>query len=216
MSAITLPQPFVSPAPIPATSTPPTTTPSPDLIARLYRLTVRQYDQMIASAIIAEKERVELIEGLLVAKMGRNRPHVQAGNKGFRAIERVLSGAWHVRKEDPIVVSDRSKPEPDLAVVRGEIEDYDQRDVMAADVALVVEIAESSLAVDRTDMTRVYSANGIPVYWIVNLIDHQLEIYTDPTPDGYRTTKILDASQNVVLILDGVEVGPIAVADLLS
>jgi Uma2 family endonuclease len=216
MSAIILPQPFVSPVPVPATSTSPTTTPSPDLIARLYRLTVRQYDQMIASAIIAEEEPVELIEGLLVAKMGRNRPHVQAGKKGFRAIERVLPGGWHVSKEDPIVVSDGSKPEPDLAVVRGEIEGYDQRDVTASDVALVIEIAESSLSVDRTDMNRIYSANGIPVYWIVNLIDHQLEIYTDPTPAGYRTTKVLDANQNVELILDGVEVGPIAVADLLS
>jgi hypothetical protein len=53
------------------------------------------------------------------------------------------------------------------------------------------------------------------VYWIVNLVDHQLELYADPTPDGYRTIKIVDADQNVALILDGVEVGPIAVADLL-
>ena len=107
-------------------------------------------------------------------------------------------------KEDPIVVSDRSKPEPDLAVVRGEIEDYDQRDMTAADLGLVVEIAASSLSVDRTEMTRIYSASLIPMYWIVNLIDHQLEVYTDPTPDGYRTTKIQDANQNVVLVLDGV------------
>jgi Uma2 family endonuclease len=215
MSAITAPLPAISQVCPPANAPPPLATPSPDLIARLYRLTVGQYDQIIASGIIAENERVELIEGLLVAKMGRNRPHVQAGSKGLRVIDRVLPATWHARKEDPIIVSDGSKPEPDLAVVRGEIEDYDHRDVMATDVGLVVEIAESSLSADRIEMKRIYSASGIPAYWIVNLIDRQLEVYTDPTQDGYRTTRILDANQTVELILDGVEVATIAVASLL-
>jgi len=215
MSATTVPQPARSQVCPPPNATPPFASPSPDLIARLYRLTVGQYDQIIASGIMAENERVELIEGLLVAKMGRNRPHVQAGNKSFRVIDRVLPSAWHARKEDPVVVSDGSKPEPDLTMVRGKIDDYDHRDVRAADVALVVEIAESSLSVDRIEMKRIYSASGIPAYWIVNLIDRQLEVYTDPTQDGYRTTRILDANQSVELILDRVEMATIAVASLL-
>jgi Uma2 family endonuclease len=215
MSAITVAQPTVPNVHAPSAATPSTAPPSPDLIARLFRLTVGQYDKIVASGIIAEIKRVELIEGLLVAKMGRNRPHVQSGKRGFRAIERLLPAGWHVSKEDPVVVSEGSKPEPDLSVVRGEIEDFDHRDVTAADVALVVEIAESSLSVDRLEMKRIYSASRIPVYWIVNLIDRQLEVYTDPDRGEYRTTTILNADQNVEIILDGVAVGSIAVADLL-
>jgi Uma2 family endonuclease len=193
----------------------PTTTPSPELTSGLYRITVRQYDRMIDDGSIAEDDRVVLIEGLLVNKMGRKRPHIVAGNKGLRMLSGIIPRGWYVAKEDPIVVSDWSKPEPDLAVVRGQAEDYIERDVRAADVALVVEIAESSLAVDRTDMTRVYAASEIPIYWIVNLVDQQLEVYSDPGPISYSSVLILKPGEDVRVIIDGVEIGWIAVADML-
>jgi Uma2 family endonuclease len=197
------------------TVTPPSITPSPQLASGLYRLTVRQYDRMIDDGTIVEDNRVELIEGLLVNRMGRKRPHIVAGNKGLRLLSGIVPNGWYVAKEDPIVVSDWSKPEPDLAVVRGQAEDYIERDVMAADVALVVEIAESSLAADQTDMTRVYAASDIPIYWIVNLVDRQLEVYSNPGPNGYSSVLILKPGQDLPVIIDGVEVGRIAVADML-
>jgi Uma2 family endonuclease len=170
---------------------------------------------MIQAGLIGEKAKVELIEGLLVTKTGRNRPHVVAGKKGLRTLERVIPPGWHVAKEDPIVVSDWSKPEPDLAIVRGEIEDYEQRDVMAADVALVVEIADSSLSADQEDMTRVYGASGIPVFWIVNLVDRQLEVDSDPSPEGYRSSQVLKTGQDVAVVIGGVEVSRIDVSQIL-
>jgi Uma2 family endonuclease len=193
------------------TSLPPT---SP-LLPRLYRLTVSQYDRMIRCGIIGEKDRIELIEELLVTRMAKNPPHVVAGKKGLRTLDRILPPGWHVAKVDPIVASDWSKPEPDLSIVRGQPEDYLSRDVMAADVALVIEIAESSLSTDRTEMMRVYAASGIPVYWIVNLIDAQVEVYTVPGPAGYQGRQELRPGQDVPVIVDGVEVGRIPVADLL-
>ena len=168
-------------------STRPTTTPSPELTSGLYRMTVHQYDRMIDDGSIAEDDRVELIEGLLLNKMGRKRPHIVAGNKGLRMLSGIVPNGWYVAKEDPIVVSDWSKPEPDLAVVRGQAEDYIERDVTATDVALVIEIAESSLAIDQTDMTRVYAASEIPFYWIVNLVGRQLEVYSNPGPISYSS-----------------------------
>jgi Uma2 family endonuclease len=188
---------------------------SPSLATGLYRFSVSQYDQMIENRTIAEDERTELIEGLLVKKMGRNRPHVQAGNKGFWALSRILPGGWHVRKEDPIVVSEWSKPEPDLAVVRGEIADYDQRDVTAADLALVVEIAESSLSADQPDMTRVYSASGIPMYWIINLVERRVEVYSEPGPDGYQSCQMMAHGQEIAVVIGAVEIGRIAVGQML-
>jgi len=203
------------------TQTPPETSPTPavdasaDLVHSLYRLTVRQFDQMIADGSIPEDDPVELIEGLLVKKMSRNPPHIVSAKKGLRALSLIIPGGWHVAKEDPIVASDLSKPEPDLAVVRGVAEDYAERDVTAADVALAIEIAVSSLSRDRTVRFHVYSASGIPVYWIVNLIDGQVEVYTGPGPDGYRSSLILKPGQDVPVLIAGSEVGRVAVTDLL-
>jgi Uma2 family endonuclease len=198
-----------------ASLAPPTDAPGAWLAASLYRLTVQQFDRMILDGTIADSDRVELIEGLLVTKMGRNRPHVQAGNKGFWTLARILGPGWHVRKEDPVVVSEWSKPEPDLAVVRGEVADYDNRDVTAADVAMAVEVADSSLSADRDDMARVYSGGGIPVYWVVNLVDRQIEVYTGPGPAGHAVKNVFGLNQDVVVVIDGVEIGRIAVAEMM-
>ena len=210
MATITPAQPTV------LTASPPSISPvGRELVSKRYRLSVRQYEKMTAAGVIAEDDPLELIEGLLVTKMSRNRPHIVAGNKGLKVLSRILPPGWHVAKEDPIVASDWSKPEPDLAIVRGDAEDYLDHDVTASDVALVIEIAESSLSIDQKDMARVYSTSGIPVYWIVNLIDHQGEVYTAPGPDGYHSSEILKPGQEVAVLIDGVEAGRIAVADIL-
>jgi Uma2 family endonuclease len=194
---------------------PPTDAPGPWLASSLYRLTVQQFDRMILNGTIADADRVELIEGLLVTKMGRNRPHVQAGNKGFWTLARMLGPGWHVRKEDPVVISEWSKPEPDLAVVRGEVADYDNRDVTAADVALVVEIADSSLSADQKEMARVYAASGISVYWIVNLVDRQVEVHSGPEPAGYAVATVFRLNQDIDIVIDGDHLGRIAVAEMI-
>jgi len=190
------------------------TTP-PEAFPGLYRLTVAQYDRMIRDGMIGENERVELIEGLLVTKMGRNRPHIVAGKIGFDAFTRLVLAGWHVAKEDPVVVADWSKPEPELAIVRGRAHDYLDRDVAAADVALVVEIAESTLSADRSEMTKVYAHAGIPVYWIVNLVDQQVEVYTEAGPDGYQSRLDFRLGQDVPVAIEGREVGRIPVAEIL-
>jgi Uma2 family endonuclease len=199
----------------PASSIPPRILPGRELCSVLYRLTVQQYDRMIHDGIIREADKVELIEGLVATKMGRNRPHVQAGVRGLRLLSALVPAKWHVRKEDPIVTSDWSKPEPDLAVVRGRDEDYDERDVTAADVALVVEIADSSLSADQQDMARVYAAVGIAIYWIIKIVEQQVEVYSDPGSAGYQSTQILKPSQNVPVVIDGLPIGQIAVSELL-
>jgi Uma2 family endonuclease len=81
-------------------------------------------------------------------------------------------------------------------------------------VALVVEVAQSSLAQDRA-MIRVYGKAGIPSYWLVNLVDRQVEVYSDPRPDGYATRDDYRSGQAVPVVLDGVVVGFITVDDML-
>jgi Uma2 family endonuclease len=171
---------------------------------------------MVEESTPGDLDDVELIDGLLVTKMSRNRPHVQAGRLGLAALMKIVPDGWHVAKGDPIVASDWSKPEPDLALVRGRVVDFATRDVTSQDVGLVVEIAASSLAVDRDVMGRLYAAGGIPAYWIVNLVDGLVEVYGDPDPSqGYRTRTDYRRGDSIPVVADGRALGVAAVDDLL-
>jgi hypothetical protein len=92
----------------------------------IYRLTVAQYEAMASAGILTEDDSVELLEGWLVRKMTKNRPHIIAAGLARRALERLIPSGWHVAIQDPIATVD-SEPEPDLAVVRGEERDYPDR-----------------------------------------------------------------------------------------
>jgi Uma2 family endonuclease len=142
--------------------------------------------------------------------------HYTATDRTRRAVERLLPPGWYVRQEAPVrIPSRRSEPEPNLAVVRGGIDDYASRHPEPADVALVVEVTRSSAAKDRA-LARVYGPGGIPVYWIVNVPKRQLEVYTDPDPaGGYRSRADYRPGQDVPVIIDVQEVGRIPVAELL-
>jgi Uma2 family endonuclease len=89
------------------------------------------------------------------------------------------------------------------------------RAVSAADVGLVVEIAESSLSADRSEMTNVHARAGIPVYWIINLIERQVEVYTLPINDGYQLHQDFSSDQNVPVVIEGREGGRISVSDII-
>jgi hypothetical protein len=130
-------------------------------------------------------------------------------------LERLIPPGWHVGKEDPVVVSEWSKPEPDLSIVRGRESDYLRRAVTGADVALVVEIAESSLLADRSEMSKVYARARIPIYWIINLIDRQVEVYTQPADNCYQHRQDFAPDQFVPVVIEDREVGRILVSDIV-
>ncbi len=193
----------------------PTCAPGPWLAQGLYRLTVRQFDRMLEDGTITEDERVELIEGLLVTKARRSRASIVAGNKALRILWRMIPPGWHVTKGLPIQVSDWSRPEPDLAIIRGVVEDYDERPATADDAALVVEIAENISTADRTDLARVYATAGIPVYWVVDLVGGRVEIFSEPHRDAYQSHQVLGRGEDVPVVVAGIEAAWIAVSDLL-
>ena len=139
--------------------------------SRLYRMTVEQYEAMVASGAIASRNRFHLINGYLVEKMTQNPPHAVADELCGRELARVVPPGWHVRPAKPIRLPGRdSEPEPDRCVVRGTIDDYDERHPGPDDIALVVEVADSSLAEDRELRRRGLRARGHP-----GLLDRQRE-----------------------------------------
>jgi Uma2 family endonuclease len=195
---------------------PPSPALRPRVLPELYRLTVDQYERMVQAGILTENDRVELIEGLLRTKMSKNTPHILAGKKVLRAVQRIIPESWHAAKEDPIRIPHRDgEPEPDLSVIRGVPEDYAQRIPDPRDVALVVEVADSTLEFDRDEKLPIYASAGIPFYWIINLIDRQVEVYSLPAADGYQDRQDFVVGQEVPVVLDNAEVGRISVADLL-
>jgi Uma2 family endonuclease len=128
-----------------------------------------------------------------------------------RAIERALPTGWHVRVETPVRIPARdSMPETDVSVAGGEADDYQDRDPGPEDLALVVEVSDATLAADRA-LTATYLGGGVPVYWVVNVADRQLEVYTRER----ESPTILDEHASADLILDGTIAARIGVADLL-
>jgi len=152
---------------------------------RLYRMSVEQYEAMAVSGAIPTSHRVHLINGLLVQKMTQKPPRTVADMLCGDELGRVVPRGWHVRPSKPIRLPIQlSEPEPDRCVVRGTIRDYEGRTPGPADIALVVEIADSSLAEDRKLADEVYGPAGIPVYWIVDGNGRQVEVFTGPGPRG--------------------------------
>ncbi len=191
--------------------------PPPVSPADLFRVSLERYHHMIDAGILIPDDRIELLDGILVTKMPKKSPHRIAANQTRDAVAAVLPPGWHVQVQDPITLDD-SEPEPDLAVVRGRPADYPVGHPGPADVALVVEVADTSLARDRDWKKRIYARNGIPAYWIVNLVDRVLEVYTDPsgpvlTPD-YGTARFLSATDRADVAVGGTVAGSVAVADL--
>ncbi len=182
---------------------------------RMARLSVEKYEAMVASGAFTRDDRLELIEGMLVEKMTKGRRHSAGSVKVRQAIERVLPAGWHVRAETPVRIAAReSMPEPDISVARGDPDDYLKSDPGPADVALVVEISDSTLAADRA-MAATYGGGGIAVYWILNVTDRQLEVYAHPAAGAYPAPTILGETETVELVLDAQVAARIAVADLL-
>jgi len=190
---------------------------SPGLVP--YRVSVDQYEAMVEAGVFSKHDRLELIEGLLVVKMTKRTRHSTASELCRRTIEPVIPAEWHLRVEKPVRIPGRaSEPDPDLSVVQGSVKDYLERNPDPGDVALVVEVSESSLTADQTEMVRVYGGGEIPGYWIVNLHDSLVEVYTDPNSvtGQYGRRVVYRPGQDVPVIIDGIEVGRVAVADLLA
>jgi Uma2 family endonuclease len=178
----------------------------------LYRFTVDEYERMSGDL---EDPRVELIDGYVVKKMPKKPPHIWAVGNVLQALAASIPSGWSCRKEDPVRIPDFDEPEPDVAVVRGLREDYRNRIPMPSDVALLVEVAEATLEQDRGKKRDAYARGGIPVYWIVNLVESQVEVYSSPSPAGYQSIQVFKPGQDVPVVIDGKEVGRIAVADTL-
>lgn len=184
-------------------------------IGDLKRVTVEEYEEMARLGVLDDPQ-VELINGFMVRKMTKGPDHNSTLEIIEQLIRDMLPKGWYVRDEKPIRLPTYDEPEPDLAIARGKPSDYRRRHPGPDDVAMVVEVSASSLRLDRGDKLRAYGRGGIAHYWIVNLVDRRIEAYRDPGPDGYGASTTYDRSSVAPVLIDGVELGRIAVGDVLA
>jgi Uma2 family endonuclease len=193
------------------------TLPPPVPGTRLHLFTVADYHRMQVTGIIAASDRVELIRGVLVEKPVMNPPHAASQRRLVRFLPAVAGDAHAVQFQLPITLAD-SEPEPDAAFVAVRDDDYGDGHPRAKDVSLVIEIADSTLAQDRGSQLELYAENKIAVYWIVNLVDGVVEVYTQPKGGKmptYRTRTDYAAGESVPVVLGGKTVGQLPVSDIL-
>lgn len=179
----------------------------------LWRFTVAQYHQMIASGILNEDHPVELLAGLLVKKIPKKPIHSAITQLVRDLLGQMLPTGWFVADQEPITLAD-SEPEPDLMIVRGNRRHYFHHHPIATDLALVIEVADATLSRDKSLKKRLYAQAGIPIYWIINLVDNQLEIYSQPEKGIYLEVGFHRPGASVPLVLSGREIAQLSVAEL--
>jgi Uma2 family endonuclease len=184
----------------------------------IWRMSVERYHEMIEAGLLTEDDPVELLEGWLVEKMPKKTPHTLATGLTRTTLERLAPSGWFVNVQEPITTAE-SEPEPDISVVRGNRRRYLARHPGQQDLALVVEVSAATLQRDRTLKQRIYARAAIQIYWIVNIIEGQIEVYTDPTgPDEkptYRQRRDYGPADEVPFTIEGREIGRIAVREVL-
>jgi len=187
-----------------------------------HRITVEEYHRMAEAGVFGPEPRVELLEGVLIDKMPKNPPHIVATDLLEELLHHLLprGSGYCITMGNPVTIEDRdSEPEPDAMIVRGNLRDYVGRRRTPADAALVIEVANTSYAIDRHHKWITYAAARVPIYWIVDLGRRRLEIHSEPAGQGetayYGLTQILGQDDEVALVLDGREIARFAVREIL-
>jgi Uma2 family endonuclease len=185
---------------------------------RTRRWTRFEYERLVEQGFLGSGDPVELLEGRLVVQEPQHSPHATATRLAQEALRAAFGSGWDVRAGLPLALGRLSEPEPDVSVVRGSPRDY--RDAHPVRAVLVVEVADTSLRLDRFRKGRIYARAGIPEYWIVNLVTLMLEVYRDAVVVdparrrwGYRMMRSLGPSESVSPL--ALPHASIAVSDLL-
>lgn len=164
--------------------------------------TVEEFERLFEAGFFAPDARLELIEGEVWEKMTQKTPHATAVTLAQYLLAEIFGAGFVVRVQLPLILGEISKPEPDIAIVTGVARDYTRNHPTTA--VLVVEISDSTLIPDQQTKSALYARAGIAEYWIVNLIDHVLEVRRGPVAMaaqplgfGYRETSVLQAGETI-------------------
>jgi|SRR5579862_3736706 len=165
-----------------------------------HRFSLESYEAMIEHGILTRDDKVELIAGEIVEMSPIGSHHSATVSLIAQTIGRVLGDRSNVRTQQAIALPPDSEPEPDVAVVRSRKDHYWEAHPRPADIMLVIEVADTSLTVDRFVKLPIYAAAGIPESWIVDLTNSVIEVYREPRQDAYSTKTVLRRGDRIAPI----------------
>ncbi|UZQ55454.1 Uma2 family endonuclease [Trichothermofontia sichuanensis B231] len=168
------------------------------------RFTVQDYHRLVALGFLNEDDHIELIRGELIQMAAKGTAHATCLRRLLRILPGIIGDRATLQCQSPITIAFDGEPEPDLAIVRNREADYESAHPTPADTLLVMEVADSSLEYDRTVKLSLYAEASIPYYWLFNVIDRTLEVYSEPaqiTPSqfGYLSKRIIPTTGVVQL-----------------
>ena len=185
----------------------------------LRRFSVTDFDRMLAAGMFNDRDCIELLEGMIVQMPTQKPPHSVAIRKASQILPPVIPEGWIVQFQLPIVVGG-SERAPDIAVVRGPIGRYLKRHPTRTDIEIVGDVADTTLKKDRQVLAGLFARDRIPVYWVINIPDAQVEVYTQPSIDDsgaayYKARQDLGRKDVVPMTIKSRVVAKIRVRDLL-
>ena len=162
-----------------------------EVVAIRRRFTRNDYYRMAEAGILADHERVELIRGEIIQMSPIGDRHAAFVDNLARLLIRRLPDEVIVRVQGPVALAEDTEPQPDFTVLRRRTVPYKAREAWADDALMVIEVADSSLAYDRSTKRRLYAEAGIPEYWVVDCTAETIEVHRGPGPDGYRDVSLV-------------------------
>jgi Uma2 family endonuclease len=170
-----------------------------------------RYEEATARGVFTPDDPIELIDGEIITHLSPQRsPHSATVSLVAEALRHAFGSGFYVREQQPLRLGERSIPEPDVAVVRGSAMEY--YDAHPRTAALVVEVADTTLAIDRDRKLRLYSSEEVPEYWIVNLVDRCVEVNRQPAGERYAESRVYRGGDTIPV---GLRAEPIAVDGFL-
>lgn len=166
-----------------------------------WRFSIADYHAMAAAGILGDDDRVELIDGEIIAMPPIGSPHGGRVKRLNGRLSAAVGDRAIVAVQDPIVLGEHSEPEPDLALLRPRADSYTDSHPVAADVLLVIEVADTSLGYDLRTKVPLYARHGVPEVWIIDILHQRALRFADPAPaaGSYRREETLDPTRPVPL-----------------
>ncbi|OJW22227.1 MAG: hypothetical protein BGO49_19605 [Planctomycetales bacterium 71-10] len=184
---------------------------------RPYRFTADQLWKMVDAGVFPEGH-FELVRGRIY-RMTKHGPHSFAVGEIAERLRSILPPGFHVREEKALEHDDRSLPEPDVAVVRGDRSDFRTANPKSSRAALIVEVCASTRRADYRDKPRLYASASVPSYWVVDVDGRKIDVFTSPRgagrEAGYSEHQTFAEGSPAPVVLDGREVGRVDAKDLL-
>lgn len=170
---------------------------------------------MAELGLIRPEENVELIDGQIVAMSPQGKVHMALVSRLTAQLNGLFArDRYCVRPQGTLVLNDDYVPEPDIAVVAGRCEEHERE--WPKTILLIVEVADSSLRLDRGRKSDLYARSGVQEYWIIDVNGGVVEVRREPSDVGYKSIRILQPEDTLLpLTLEGTGVAPLRAADLL-